>query len=151
MGMVDRADVIAEEQRAVDHAYGCADQDRQAVDRFKTGYRTDCADAGLSSHPDAPPEYGQREDIGDLSLVFTRVDLVEDPDGKLAWYLGRRDVVYGDERAVVKWANRLATRWRSATPDDPGEVLFLVACAATGAGYSITATTRFRSSLMGRK
>ncbi|MBE3012529.1 AAA family ATPase [Microbispora sp. NEAU-D428] len=122
----DRSVVIAEEQRAVDHAYDCVEQERTAIDRFKNGYRTDCSDANLLSHPDAPPEYGQREDIGHLALVTMRVDLTKDEDDKLTWYLGRRTVRdSARDLVVVKWTSKQATEWRLATSDHPEDVRLL--------------------------
>ncbi|MEV1199458.1 HelD family protein [Microbispora rosea] len=115
--------MIEHEQRAVDHAYDCAEQDLQAIAYFGGGNTTDCPDAGLAPHPDLPPEYGRREDLGDLPLVIMRVDLAEDLDDKLTWYLGRRTVRdrQGD-LIVVKWTVPAAVKWRLATPDKPGEV-----------------------------
>lgn len=123
MGSVDRTAVIAEEQRAVDHAYDCAEQDRRRIAAVVDKFRSDCPDAGLSSVSDVPAEFGRREELGRLALVTMRVDLTDDPDGRLTWYLGRRTVRDNQgDLVVVKWTNPQATRWRLATPDNPEDV-----------------------------
>ncbi|MGA5763675.1 HelD family protein [Nonomuraea bangladeshensis] len=123
MSTLDRNAVIAEEQLAVDHIYDCVDQDRKAVENFRSSSLGDCPDAGLSSHPDLPKEYGRREDLGRQPLVIARIDLLEDPDDKLTWYIGRATVRdrQGD-LALVKWTSKAATAWRLATPDEPADV-----------------------------
>jgi len=133
MGQVDRAAVIAEEQREVDHVYDCAEQDQRSIDAVRENLRSDCPDAGLSPVPDVPVEFGRREDLGDRSLVTMRVDLTDDPDGRLTWYLGRRSVRDRDgDLVLVKWSNPQATRWRLATPDEPNDVWRLRALHCDG-------------------
>ncbi|MEV5409543.1 AAA family ATPase [Thermopolyspora sp. NPDC052614] len=123
MGQVDRAAVIADEQREVDHICDCVEQDRRSIDAVRVKLRSDCPDAGLAPVPDVPVEFGDREDLGGRSLVTTRVDLTDDPDGRLTWYLGRRSVRDRDgDLVLVKWTSRQATRWRLATPDAPDDV-----------------------------
>ena len=123
MSTVERNAVIAEEQLAVDHIYDCVNQDRKAVESFRLGNLGDCPDAGLASHPDLPKEYGRREDLGHQPLVIERIDLIEDPDDKLTWYIGRAKVrdPQGD-LALVNWTSKTAIAWRLAGPDDPGDV-----------------------------
>ena len=122
----DRSAVIAMEQRAVDHAYDCMELDRQSIAQIMDRSRTECPDAGLLPHPDVPPEFGRREDLGGSALVIMRVDLTDDPDDKLTWYLGRQDVLDGEhDRVVVKWTSPLAKEWRLATPDEPRNVRLL--------------------------
>ncbi|MBG0816946.1 AAA family ATPase [Planomonospora sp. ID82291] len=126
MGTLDRTVVIAEEQRAVDHAYDCVGLDQQTINRMRAGFRSDCPDAGLSSHPDLPSEFGRREDLGGLALVTMRVDLTDDPDDRLTWYLGRRTVRDGSgDLVVAKWTSPQATEWRLATPGRPRNVRLL--------------------------
>jgi DNA helicase IV len=133
MGQADRAAVIADEQRAVDHIHDCAEQDQRSIDDVRRKLRSDCPDAGLAPVPDVPVEFGRREDLGGRSLVITRVDLTDDPDGRLTWYLGRRTVRDREgDLALVKWTNPQATRWRLATPDDPGDVWRLRALRCDG-------------------
>jgi DNA helicase IV len=123
MSTVERNSVIAEEQLAVDHIYDCVNQDHEAVESFRLGNLGDCPDAGLVSHPDLPKEYGRREDLGRQPLVIARIDLIEDPDDRLTWYIGRgtvRDRQGG--LALVKWTSKAATAWRLAGPDNPGDV-----------------------------
>ena len=120
MGQVDRAAVIAEEQREVDRIYACADEDQRSVDAVRTKLRSDCPDAGLAPVPDVPAEFGLREDLGGRSLVISRVDLTEDPDARLTWYLGRRTVRdRNGDLVLVKWSSPQAVRWQAATPGDP--------------------------------
>jgi DNA helicase IV len=123
MNTVDRSAVIAEEQLAVDHIHDCIDQDRKAVESFRKSNLGDCPDAGLVSHPDLPKEYGHREGLGPHSVVISRIDLIEDPDDRLTWYIGRATVRdrKGD-LALVKWTSKAATAWRLSTPDNPGDV-----------------------------
>ncbi|MGW4410457.1 HelD family protein [Nonomuraea sp. NPDC004702] len=123
MSTVDRNAVIAEEQLAVDHIYDCIDQDRKGIESFRSSSLGDCPDAGLSSHPDLPKEYGRREDLGRHPLVIARIDLLDDPDDRLTWYIGRATVRDRQgELALVKWTNKAATAWRLATPEDPANV-----------------------------
>ncbi|GAA0917561.1 HelD family protein [Nonomuraea longicatena] len=124
MSTVDRNSVIADEQLAVNHIYDCVDQDQKAVESFRSSSLSDCPDAGLSPHPDLPREYGRREGHGGHHpLVIARIDLLDDPDDRLTWYIGRATVRdRQSDLALVKWTSKAATAWRLATPDQPADV-----------------------------
>ncbi|MEV0419146.1 HelD family protein [Streptosporangium canum] len=119
----DRAAVIAEEQRAVDHAYDCIKQKRQSAQQLKGVHGSECTDAGLSFVPDVPPEFGTFDDLSNLPLVFMRVDIADDPDDRETWHVGRRSVFDTESNlVVVNWTTRAAVRWMKAQPSRPGEV-----------------------------
>ncbi|MFD0883225.1 HelD family protein [Streptosporangium algeriense] len=125
MGNADRATVIAEEQKAVDHAYECVEQRRRDAERVRNTNGSECTDAGLSYVPDVPREFGWHGDgdLGNESLVFMRVDIDDDPDGRETWRVGRRAVRDADgELAVINWTAPLAVKWMKADPVRRGEV-----------------------------
>lgn len=123
MGSSDRAAVIAEEQRAIDHAYDCIERKRREADRVRSTRASEHPNSGLAFVPDVPPEFGVYEDLGGQSLVFMRVDVTDGPDGPETWRIGRQAVRDPEgDLVVISWTNTLAVKWMKAQPARPGGV-----------------------------
>ncbi|WP_345672744.1 HelD family protein, partial [Streptomyces phyllanthi] len=119
-----RADVLAEEQRAVDHAYHCLERARQRAEALKgVGAAASGKDAiDLKSA-------WQRElaalDLGRNALVFMRAD-VDEGNGRETFYIGRRSVFDTEQNAaVISWSSEAAVRWRLTSEQEPGDVRLL--------------------------
>ncbi|MFI0372382.1 HelD family protein [Actinomadura sp. 1N219] len=134
----DRKATLAEEQRAVDHAYACYER------RFRTNRESvrhsDITDshAGTSFIRDVAPEVKFEDDLEGEALVIARVDATENGGGAAGngggaagngggaagtWYIGRRNV--RDEAydtIVVSWQAPQAIEWMRRRPDDPGGI-----------------------------
>ncbi|MFJ2033258.1 HelD family protein [Streptosporangium sp. NPDC087985] len=120
MGSADRAIVIAEEQRAVDHAYDCVELRQLDADRVRSTRGAEHPDTGLPFVADVPPEFGVYEDLGEQPLVFMRVDVTGDPEGPETWRIGRRAVRDPDGGLVViNWTTAQAITWMKAQPSRP--------------------------------
>jgi len=120
--MVDRAAVIAAEQRAVDYAYTCHERRfRENREKLKPNRTTD-SHAGTAFIPEAAPEVPHEDDLGGEALVVARVDVVED-DAERTWYIGRRLVRDADfEPVVINWQSPQAKEWLLRPPNQAGEV-----------------------------
>ncbi|MFS1298222.1 hypothetical protein [Streptosporangium longisporum] len=119
----DRTATIAEEQRAVDHAYDCLEWRRLDTGRVRSARTLEDPDSGLPFVPDLPPEFGASDDLDGQPLVFLRVDVADDPDGRETWRIGRRSVrdTEGD-LVVISWTSEQAVRWMKARASRPGEI-----------------------------
>lgn len=132
--MTERKAAIAEEQRAVDHAYTCYERKFQNNrDAFRSTRRelTD-AHAGTAFITDVAPEIRFESDLGGEALVIARVDDMEDGKPK-TWYIGRRPVRDEDHDAfVIDWQTPQAIDWMLRRPDDPGKMTLrrLLRCEA---------------------
>ncbi|MGW3263978.1 ATP-dependent DNA helicase [Streptomyces sp. NPDC001056] len=125
MSTTTRDEVLAGEQRAVDHAYDC--YTRKLAELSGTSAATASASgkdgianrAGAEAHAEA---YGG---LGDEALVFVRVDAPEDPGGDpRPWYIGRRGVRDAShEPVVLLWTSPKAKKWIETRPENPGEVV----------------------------
>ncbi|MFE1882339.1 HelD family protein [Streptomyces diastatochromogenes] len=119
-----RAEVVAVEQRAVDHAYRCLERTRREAAEL----RTVAASASGKDAIDANRAW-RREleslDLGRNSLVFMRAD-VDDGAGSETFYIGRR-AVFDAERnpAVISWSAPAAIKWRLTSEQEPGDVRLL--------------------------
>ncbi|MER6178369.1 hypothetical protein [Streptosporangium sp. NPDC001681] len=119
----ERIAVIAEEQRAVDHAYDCVERRRLGADRVRSTHGQEHPDTGLPFVPDVPPEFGVEDDLGEQPLVFMRVDVADDPDGRETWRIGRRAVRDAEgDLVVISWTTEQAVRWMKARASRPGEI-----------------------------
>ncbi|MEV6050838.1 UvrD-helicase domain-containing protein [Streptomyces sp. NPDC052107] len=119
-----RAEVLGDEQRAVDHAYRCLERSRREAAQLKNV-------AASASGKDAidVERAWQREldslDLGRNSLVFMRAD-VDEGTGRERYYIGRRAVFDEDRNpAVISWSAPAAVRWRLTSEDEPGDVRLL--------------------------
>ncbi|TDD75081.1 hypothetical protein E1293_28720 [Actinomadura darangshiensis] len=117
--MTDHKAALAEEQRAVDHAYACYER------RFRTNRDTLRPSDATNAHartaviPDVAPEVRFEGDLDGEALVIARVDVDEDGEAG-TWYIGRRNV--RDESYdtfVVNWQAPQAVEWMLRRPDDP--------------------------------
>ncbi|KAF3468535.1 UvrD-helicase domain-containing protein [Streptomyces sp. Tu 3180] len=119
-----RVDVLAVEQRAVDHAYRCLERTRREAERLK-------GVAAAASGKDAIDvnRTWQREldrlDLGRNALVFMRAD-VDEGTGRETVYIGRR-AVFDEEHnpAVISWNAPAAIKWRLTSEQEPGDVRLL--------------------------
>lgn len=111
-----RRAIIAREQRGVDLAYGCLEQQRSQDAATDAVYRA-------HNEMPAPGASGVRADAkarGDEPLVIMRVST---RDGE-SFLIGRQSVWNEDhDLVVVSSAAQQAIEWRLATEEDPGELL----------------------------
>ncbi|MEU6775982.1 hypothetical protein [Streptomyces sp. NPDC046759] len=126
MSTTTRGDIIAVEQNAVDRAYDCC-AERLAE---RTGGSVALASASgkdsVANRIDAEERAAAYGGLGNASLVVSRVDVQDGPDGEPeTWYIGRRAVsdVSTRDTVVVLWTTEQARKWSDALPDAPGEVL----------------------------
>ncbi|MFD7709729.1 HelD family protein [Streptomyces sp. NPDC059786] len=119
-----RSDVLAAEQKAVDHAYQCLERTRhEAAELKKVGAAASGKDA-IDVNRSWRRELDSL-DLGRNSLVFMRADVVDGTDRE-TFYIGRR-AVFDAERnpAVISWSAPAAVRWRLTSEQDPGPVRLL--------------------------
>lgn len=118
-------EVIAAEQKAVDHAYDCYAAKLAEMTGPSAATASASGKDGIANRKQAEARAEAYDGLGDEALVFSRVDAPEDPGGKpRPWYIGRRVVHDSDqELVVVPWTNPLAKKWAEALPEAPGEVV----------------------------
>ncbi|MFD8177993.1 HelD family protein [Streptomyces sp. NPDC059709] len=126
MSTTTRNDVIAVEQKAVDHAYAC--YEARLAEMNGTGAATASATGkdGIANKKDTEQRAAAYGNLGGESLVFARVDAPEEPGGEpRPWYVGRRPVsdVQTRDTVVVLWTSGMAAKWLEARPDAPGDVV----------------------------
>uniref|UniRef100_UPI001C84F73A HelD family protein n=1 Tax=Streptomyces beigongshangae TaxID=2841597 RepID=UPI001C84F73A len=126
MTTTTRDDVIALEQKAVDHAYAC--YEARLAEMTGTAAATASASGkdGIANRKDAEQRAEAYGSLGGESLVFARVDAPEDPGGEpRPWYVGRRPVsdVRTRDTVVVLWTSGMATKWLEAQQEAPGDVV----------------------------
>ncbi|MEU3036564.1 HelD family protein [Streptomyces griseoaurantiacus] len=126
MGTTTRDDLIALEQKAVDHAYAC--YEARLAEMNGTGAATASATGkdGIANKKDAEQRATAYGNLGGESLVFARVDAPEEPGGETRpWYVGRRPVsdVRTRDTVVVLWTSDMATKWLEARPEAPGDIV----------------------------
>ncbi|MFJ9446217.1 AAA family ATPase [Kitasatospora sp. NPDC101235] len=124
MSTSSRSTVIANEQRAVDRAYACYEAKLAELSGDASARAAASGKDGIA----ARVESLARAEVFRLegeNLVTMRVDTRSDGTGEPeVFYVGRRTVHDARTRdtVVVNWTSELATAWRLATPDTPGEV-----------------------------
>ncbi|WP_055495635.1 AAA family ATPase [Streptomyces sp. TP-A0356] len=121
-----RDQVIADEQKAVDHAYDCYTARLAEMSGTSTATASATGKDGIANRKEAEERAAAYGGLGNESLVFARIDAPEDPDGDVRkWYVGRRAVsdVHTRDTVVVLWTSPLAKKWLQARPEAPGEVL----------------------------
>lgn len=122
MGRQHREAVIAQEQKAVDHAYHCLEQ----MKREKEWLSRNPAGASAKDNAAQRREYErllQSYDLTGNPLVFMRVDVEEEGEPE-TFYIGRRAVRDAEgNRVVVSWTTEAAKRWRLARQKSPGDLL----------------------------
>ncbi|MFC5954903.1 HelD family protein [Streptomyces pratens] len=119
-----RADVLAVEQRAVDHAYRCLERTRREAAELKKV----SASASGKDAIDANRAWERELDslaLGGNALVFMRAD-VDEGAGRESFYIGRRAVFDADRNpAVISWNAPAAVKWRLTSEHEPGDVRLL--------------------------
>ncbi|MGW2766161.1 AAA family ATPase [Streptomyces sp. NPDC001275] len=121
-----RDQVIADEQKAVDHAYDCYTARLAEMSGTSAATASASGKDGIANRKDAEERAAAYGGLGNESLVFARIDAPEEPGGDVRkWYVGRRAVsdVHTRDTVVVLWTSPLAKKWFQARPDTPGEVL----------------------------
>ncbi|WP_316524261.1 HelD family protein [Kitasatospora brasiliensis] len=125
MSTTTRDDILAGEQRAVDHAYDCYAAKLAELSGSSTATASASGKDGIANRAQAEAHAQEYAGLGDEALVFARVDAPEEPGGEARpWYIGRRGVK--DEKndpVVLLWTSPLAKEWIEAGPEDPGEVV----------------------------
>ncbi|MFD6654995.1 HelD family protein [Streptomyces parvus] len=125
MSTTTRDEILAGEQRAVDHAYDCYTTKLAELSGTSAATASASGKDGIANRAQAEAHAEAYGGLGDEALVFARVDAPEEPGGDpRAWYIGRRGVKDSEnEPVVVLWTSRLAKEWIEARPENPGEVV----------------------------
>ncbi|MGW6573272.1 HelD family protein [Streptomyces sp. NPDC054945] len=125
MSTTTRDEILAGEQRAVDHAYDCYTTKLAELSGPSAATASASGKDGIANRAEAEARAEAYGGLGDEALVFSRVDAPEDPGGEpRPWYIGRR-VVHDASRepVVLLWTSPLAKRWIETRPENPGEVV----------------------------
>ncbi|MFH8371199.1 AAA family ATPase [Streptomyces sp. NPDC018031] len=125
MGTTTHDEVIATEQKAVDHAYRCYEGRLAEMNAASAATASASGKDGIANRKEAEARAAAYGGLGDEALVFARVDAPEEPGARpRPWYVGRRVVHDADKELVVlPWTSPLAKRWSEALPEAPGEVV----------------------------
>lgn len=125
MGTTTRDEIIAGEQRAVDHAYDCYTAKLAELSGNSTATASASGKDGIANRAQMEARAEAYGGLGDEALVFARVDAPDDPGGQpQPWYIGRRGVQdSANDPVVVLWTSPLAKKWAEARPEEPGEVV----------------------------
>lgn len=126
MGTSTRDEIIAVEQKAVDRAYDCYAERLAEMTGGSVAMASASGKDSVANRIVAEEQAAAYGGLGNASLVISRVDVQDGPDGEPEkFYIGRRAVpdVSTRDTVVVEWTNALATKWLDALPDAPGEVL----------------------------
>ncbi|MFJ5896876.1 ATP-binding domain-containing protein [Streptomyces sp. NPDC093064] len=122
MGTTTRDEIIAVEQKAVDHAYDCYAARLAELSGGSVASASASGKDSVANRIEVEERAASYGGLGNESLVISRVDVQDEPD---PWYVGRRgvsDPATGD-RVVLLWTSPLAKKWFEVRPDAPGEVL----------------------------
>ncbi|MFG2900231.1 HelD family protein [Streptomyces zaomyceticus] len=125
MSTTTRDEILAGEQRAVDHAYDCYAAKLAELSGTSAATASASGKDGIANRAEAEARAAAYGGLGEEALVFARVDAPEDPGGEARpWYIGRRSVHDAShELVVLPWTSPLAKTWIEARPEDPGEVV----------------------------
>ncbi|MER5531187.1 AAA family ATPase [Streptomyces sp. NPDC002677] len=121
-----RGEIIAVEQKAVDRAYDCYAERLAELTGGSVASASASGKDSVANRIDAEERAAAYGGLGNASLVVSRVDVQDGPDGEPeTWYIGRRAVsdVSTRDTVVVLWTTEQARKWSEALPDAPGEVL----------------------------
>ncbi|MFJ5776329.1 ATP-dependent DNA helicase [Streptomyces sp. NPDC093094] len=120
-----RDEVIATEQKAVDHAYDCYAARLAEMSGASAATASASGKDGIANRINAEEQAAAYGGLGNEALVFARVDASEDAgEEPRPWYIGRRGVRdSANEPVVLLWTSRLARTWSEARPEAPGEVV----------------------------
>ncbi|MFI0220642.1 HelD family protein [Streptomyces lydicus] len=125
MSTTTRDEVIAVEQKAVDHAYECYSARLAEMSGMSAATASASGKDSIANRIEAEARAEAYGGLGDESLVFSRVDAPEEPGGEhRPWYIGRRGVRDAvNEPVVLLWTSPMAKTWSEARPEAPGEVV----------------------------
>ncbi|WP_435058697.1 HelD family protein [Streptomyces sp. bgisy060] len=125
MSTTTRDEILAGEQRAVDHAYDCYTAKLAELSGTSAATASASGKDGIANRADAEARAEAYGGLGDEALVFARVDAPEEPGGEpRPWYIGRRGVKDdANDPVVLLWTSPLAKKWIEARPEDPDEVV----------------------------
>ncbi|KJK52983.1 HelD family protein [Streptomyces sp. NRRL F-4428] len=125
MSTTTRDEILAGEQRAVDHAYDCYTAKLAELNGTSAATASASGKDGIANRAEAEARAEAYGGLGDEALVFSRVDAPEDPgEAPRPWYIGRRGVHDAKHDPVVLlWTSPLAKRWIETRPEEPGEVV----------------------------
>ncbi|MEV7181478.1 ATP-dependent DNA helicase [Kitasatospora sp. NPDC093679] len=125
MSTTTRDEILAGEQRAVDHAYDCYTTKLAELGGTSAATASASGKDGIANRAEAEARAKAYGGLGDEALVFARVDAPEDPGGEpRPWYIGRRGVHDAEyEPVVLLWTSPLAKKWIETRPENPGEVV----------------------------
>ncbi|MFF7369385.1 HelD family protein [Streptomyces tricolor] len=126
MDATTREEIIAVEQKAVDRAYDCYAARLAEMTAGSVAMASASGKDSVANRLAAEEQAAAYGGLGNASLVISRVDVQDGPDGEPeTFYIGRRAVpdVSTRDTVVVEWTNALAKKWLDALPDAPGEVL----------------------------
>ncbi|MGW7168528.1 ATP-dependent DNA helicase [Streptomyces sp. NPDC054884] len=125
MSTTTRDEVLACEQRAVDHAYDCYTTKLAELNGTSAATASASGKDGIANRAEAETRAEAYGGLGDEALVFSRIDAPEDPGGEpRPWYIGRRGVHDAShEPVVLLWTSPLAKKWIETRPENPGEVV----------------------------
>ncbi|MFF4166292.1 HelD family protein [Streptomyces sp. NPDC001741] len=124
MGTTTRDEILAGEQRAVDHAYDCYTTKLAELSGTSAATASASGKDGIANRAEAEARAEAYGELGDEALVFARVDAPEDPGGEpRPWYIGRRGVKdSANDPVVLLWTSPLAKTWIETLAENPGEV-----------------------------
>ncbi|MFD9844924.1 ATP-dependent DNA helicase [Streptomyces parvus] len=125
MSTTTRDEILAGEQRAVDHAYACYTMKLAELSGTSAATASASGKDGIANRADAEARAEAYGGLGDEALVFARVDAPEDPGGEpRPWYIGRRGVKdSANDPVVLLWTSPLAKTWIETRSENPGEVV----------------------------
>ncbi|WKV73514.1 hypothetical protein AW27_019505 [Streptomyces sp. PCS3-D2] len=102
MSTTTRDEILAGEQRAVDHAYDCYTTKLAELSGTSAATASASGKDGIANRAEAVARAEAYGGLGDEALVFSSVDAPEDPGGEpRPWYIGRRGVKNSDNDPVV--------------------------------------------------
>ncbi|MFK0255987.1 HelD family protein [Streptomyces sp. NPDC090445] len=125
MSTTTRNEILAVEQKAVDHAYDCYTARLAEMSGTSAATASASGKDGIANRAEAEARAAAYGGLGDEALVFARVDAPEEPDAApRPWYIGRRGVRdASNEPVVLLWTSPLAKKWTEARPENPGELV----------------------------
>ncbi len=126
MGAMTHDGVIAIEQKAVDRAYDCYAEQLKELSGHSVASASASGKDSVANRLEAEERAAAYGGLGGESLVISRVDVQDEPDGAPeTWYVGRRGVrdIVSSDRVVVLWTSPLAKKWADALPDSPGQIV----------------------------
>lgn len=125
MSTTTRDEILAGEQRAVDHAYDCYTTKLAELSGTSAATASASGKDGIANRAEAEARAEAYGGLGDEALVFARVDAPEDPgEEPRSWYIGRRGVKdSANDPVVLLWTSPLAKTWIETRPENPGDVV----------------------------